>query len=383
MPLRRRATRTHLEGAPPTLVPPANELERIIGDAIAMRARAAALSPWQLPIVAACRRLIADTVAQLPLIDTKDRQPWHTQPPIVTRPDPSEPRWQTLWRVVDNLTGHGYVWLLPTAWDAAGWPSALRVVDAPAGQPTWDEHGYLADVAVDGRRLTPGPDGIIWLPYEVAARGSAGQPPMARCWQVAENLAALFQMAGSYWEAGAPSYSVSVNARLSPDDAKRLKSQLLTAWARSHEPAVLDNGATLSPVGSSAVEAQLVDSISMANAEIARTFGVMPSLVNVAAGDSLTYSTTESEARKWLAYGLGSYLSRIEGAWSDLLPYGHQARFDSDELTRTDFSQRANAYNTAIEGGWMTPDEVRAREGLPPRPAGQLAGVAADPGGVP
>lgn len=332
------------------------------------RLSGAAMSPWDLPIVVACRRLLADTVAQLPIVSTRHRVPLATQPPICLRPDPNEPRWLTFSRIVDNLTGWGHVWIVPTAWDAAGWPVAARVHDAAQGAPVFDAiSGELVDVSIGGRRYPPGPDGAIWLPYEVTHRGSVGVSPMARCWRAVEYLAALYAMAGSFWEAGFPSVAVQVGARLSPDDTSKLKSQVLSAWARRHEPAILDNGATLAPVGASAVESQLVESIAMANSEVARAFGVMPSLVNVGGGDSLTYSTTEGEFTKWLAVGLGPYLTRIEGAWTDMTPWGQTCRFDTAALTRADLATRVAAYATALGGApWLTQDEVREREGIPP-----------------
>ena len=96
----------------------------------------------------------------------------------------------------------------------------------------------------------------------------------------------------------------------------------------------------------------------------------MPSLVNVAAGDSLTYATTEAEFSKWLKVGLGQYLSRIEAAFSDLTPYGTEVRFDTTELLRTDLEARWNAYAIGVQNGWILPAEVREREGFPPLPAG-------------
>jgi HK97 family phage portal protein len=344
------------------------QILELIAEAQQARLSGQAMSPWDLPIVVACRRIIADTVLQLPLVTTRHRMPLAQQPAITARPDPFEPRWLTFQRVVDNLTGWGHVWVVPTAWDATGWPNACRIYDAPAGTPVFDAvTGELLEVSIGGHRYPPGSDGVIWLPYEVPRRGTAGQSPIHRCWRAVEYLAALYQMAGSFWEAGFPSVAVQVGARLSPDDTQKLKDQVLSAWARRHEPAIFDNGATLAPVGTSAVESQLMESIAMANAEVARAFSVMPSLVNVAGGDSLTYSTTEGEYQKWLAVGLGPYLTRIEGAWSDMTPYGQVCRFDTAALTRADFGTRVAAYATALGGQpWLLPDEVRDREGLPP-----------------
>ena len=333
------------------------------------------LSPWEIPTVVACRRVIADTVAQTPLYGVRNGAPLARQPAIYTRPDPLEPRWLSMWRMVDQLTGWGHVWLQPTAWDAADWPLVVRVRDAGQGAARFDPSGQLQSVWLDGDehgiRAQPGqgstPGDVIWVPYEVPHAGSPGVPPMNRCWRAAEYLAALYEMAGSFWEAGFPSLAVSVLARLSPDDTAKLKSQVLGSWSRRHEPAILDNGATLNPVGSSAVESQLVESIGMANAEICRTFGVMPSIVNVAGGDSLTYATTEGEFGKWRAIGLGPYLGRLESAWTDCQPHGTTALFDTSELTKPSLAEQGNYYTQALAGEpWMTVDEVRTRSHLGP-----------------
>jgi hypothetical protein len=188
--------------------------------------------------------------------------------------------------------------------------------------------------------------------------------------RAAEYLAALYDMAGSFWVAGFPSIAVLVKQALNPTQTQQLKDQVLGAWARRHEPAIVDRDGQLASIGSSAVESQLVESIAVANTEIARAFGVMPSLVNVAAGDSLTYATTEAEFSKWLKVGLGQYLSRIEAAFTDLTPYGTEVRFDTTELLRTDLVARWDAYAVGVQNGWILPSEVREREGFPPLPAG-------------
>ena len=364
---RRRIARAATAGAVDLLSP----LELAIREAVERRSTGAALTPWELPIVVACRQLIADTVGQLPMIAYRGAQPRPDQPAIVVRPDPFEPRWQTLHRLCNNLTGWGHAWLIPSASYANDYPAAVRVVDASRAHGVFDPSGRLVDVFHDGRRLEPGSEAIL-VPWRVTQVGSFGAAPMNDCFRAAEYLAALYDMAGSYWEAGFPSIAVMVKQALNPTQTAELKSQVLSAWARRHEPAVIDRDGQLAPVGSSAVESQLIESIAVANTEIARAFGVMPSLVNVQAGDSLTYATTEGEFSKWLKVGLGSYLMRIEAAFSDLTPYGTTVRFDTTELLRTDLAARYQAYALGIQYGWILPEEVRQREGLPPLPAGAL-----------
>lgn len=342
----------------------------MIADAQSTRINGAELTPWELPIVVACRRVLADTVAQLPIVAMTNGQPRETQPPIVVRPDPAEPAWLSKSRIVDNLTRRGHVWMQPTAWGADGWPNTVRIVDANRGAATFDVDGCLLEVYIGGERfdIGPGPGEVIWLPYAVPFAGSAGEPPINDCWRAVEYLTALYEMAGSFWEAGFPSVALMISRRLDPDDAKAMKAQLMERWGRRHEPAVIDNGATLESVGTNAVESQLVESMAYANAEIARAMGVMPSIVNVAGGDSLTYSTTEGEFTKWRAIGLGPYLVRIEGAFTDLMWHGTTARFDTVELIRADLATQGNYFSQALAGQpWLTVDEVRLKTAnLPP-----------------
>lgn len=354
-----------------------SKLAQLLEDVTARAYAPGDLTPWELPIVVACRRVLADTVAQFPLVAMTGGQPRPVQPPIVIRPDPLEPSWLSKARIVDNLTKTGHVWLQPTAWSADGWPNAIRVIDGARGAATFDVDGRIVDVSIGGERfdIGPGQGEVIWLPYQVPMAGSPGEPPCRDCWRAIEYLAALYDMAGSFWEAGFPSIALMIARRLDPDDAKKMKDQLLQSWSRRHEPTVIDNGATLAPVGSNAVDSQLVESMSWANAEVARAFGVMPSIVGVAGGDSLTYSTTEGEFTKWRAIGLGPYLVRIEAAFTDLMWHGTTAMFKTNDFVPVDIATQGVYFTQALAGApWMTVDEVRLKTaGLPPMSQAQPA----------
>ena len=337
-------------------------LLELIDQAVDARYGSGDLTPWELPIVVACRRVLADTIAQFPLVAMTGGQPRDPQPAVVVRPDPAEPAWLTKARIVDNLTRAGHCWLEPIAWAADGWPNAVRVIDGDRGAATFDADGRMVDVSIGGDRfdIGPGRGQVIWLPYQVHRAGSVGEPPCRDCWRAMEYLAALYDMAGSFWEAGFPSIALMIARRLDPDDARLLKSQLMSSWGRRHEPTVIDNGATLAPVGSNAVDSQLVESMNWANAEVARAFGVMPSIVNVGGGDSLTYSTTEGEFTKWRAIGLGPYMTRIEAAFTDLMWFGTVAQFDTTQFVPTDMATQGVYFNQALAGQpWLTVDEVR------------------------
>ncbi len=360
-------------GPAPALAP----VEAAIAALVAQRAAGDTLDPYALPVVVACRGLIADTLGQLPLITLRGRRPLPRQPTLTVRPNPHEPRWLTMHRIANQLTRYGHVFLAVTNTDASGRPAAVRVVDAADAAPTFDPvTGDLDTVSVAGVELVPGLD-VIWIPYTVERRASIGDAPLDACARALELYAELFAMAGSFWEAGYPSLIVEVAQRLGPGQAQDIKRQLIESMGGRHDPGVIDSDGKISTIGSSAVEAQLVESIAVANAEIARAFRMPPSLVNVASGDSLTYATVEGEMRRWLATGLGAYTSRVEAAFDDLTANGQRTRFDTTELLRSDLVTRVEAYSTALAGAaWLSVDEVRDLEGLDPMDTTPTASTA-------
>jgi len=368
MPGRRRAARA----AERERVDGNVRLGRLIQDAIDQRTGLGDLDIFELPIVVACRDLIANTIGQLPLVNYRANLPTDTQPPIVMRPDPCETRRDTMVRLVNQLTGPGYVWVFPTTWYADSvTPATVRVVDAGEAHGIWSARGELTDVIWEGVHYDPAMGEVHLIRWRIPNSGApADCGPIGGCRRAVEYLAALWQMAGSFWEAGFPSVAVMIEQALTSTQRQEVKEAVMASWTRRHEPAVVDRNGRLEAIGASPLEAQLVESIASANAEVARVFGVMPSLVNVASAGSLTYSTTEAELRKWLALGLGAFMTPIESCWTDLRPFGQTVQFDTSRLLRTDLMQRYSAYSIGIDR-WLTAPEIRAAEGLawpPPVP---------------
>ena len=61
-----------------------------------------------------------------------------------------------------------------------------------------------------------------------------------------------------------------------------------------------------------------------------------------------------------------TYLERIEQAFTRLLVRGKAARFSISELLRADIKARYEAYQIGLTAGFLTKNEVRRDEGLPP-----------------
>jgi hypothetical protein len=65
---------------------------------------------------------------------------------------------------------------------------------------------------------------------------------------------------------------------------------------------------------------------------------------------------------------LRPWLSRIESAFSDLLPADVAVKFNLAGRLRGDTLQRYQAYTLARFGGWSNVDEIREKEDEPPLP---------------
>ncbi|MGH2974638.1 MAG: phage portal protein [Solirubrobacterales bacterium] len=107
----------------------------------------------------------------------------------------------------------------------------------------------------------------------------------------------------------------------------------------------------------------------LAAREVARVFNLPPWALGTSSGDALTYSNVASQNRYLVDHSLRPWIERIERALSndaDLCPGGAYLVLDTDALLRADPAQRADFYEKAIAGGWLTVDEVREREDLPP-----------------
>jgi HK97 family phage portal protein len=128
-------------------------------------------------------------------------------------------------------------------------------------------------------------------------------------------------------------------------------------------------------------DAQWLESQGFDVTKIARMFGVPASLMLAALeGNSQTYSNVEQDWLAFVRFTLMNYLRKIESAFSELLPAGQSAVFNIESLLRADTLTRYQAYNLAT---WLTDDEKRAIENMPPLTDSQRAALAAKPAATP
>ena len=162
-----------------------------------------------------------------------------------------------------------------------------------------------------------------------------------------------------------PSGIISTDLQLNAEQMKQLRNSFkeqAANWNQGGTP-ILSNGLRWTPVNITQSDSELIQQQKLSTADIARVFGVPMALLTEGSGPQ---GGTEALISNWLSIGLGSIIENIERSLDRCfdLPVSDHIQLDTSPLLRVDFAGRIEAYVKAVQGGLMTPNEARLREGL-------------------
>lgn len=143
---------------------------------------------------------------------------------------------------------------------------------------------------------------------------------------------------------------------------------------------VLEKGAGFESLRFSPVDAELLASRSFSVETICRWFDMPPVMIGHGDKQSSWPTSTEAQNALFLRYVLRALIARIEQAIrrSLLTPaerLRYFAEFSIEGFLRGDSAARSAFYTTALQNGWMTRNEVRRLENLPPVEGGDILTV--------
>ncbi len=144
--------------------------------------------------------------------------------------------------------------------------------------------------------------------------------------------------------------------------------------ANAHGVAVFGEGAEFVPISINPEDSQLIQTWGLKLADVARIFNIPLSELGVF-DENVKVMKAEDRRTEFLQRTIHPHLERIEDAFTaDLDLFGpasqFRAEFNASTLLRIDQATRYQAYTLALQNGWMTKNEVRAKEGLPPMQGG-------------
>jgi len=327
-------------------------------------------------VVFGCTTLISDYISTLPLDVLRGvGEPVRSPPAWVEQPSLEVDRVTFVGQLLVSLllVGNGFVAVVR---NDGGMVSELWALHPDRVRVTRNGQTGRLDYTIDGRPF-PGQVGrdLLHMRALTWPESPMGLSPVEYHRQAVGAALASTEFAGKFWSQGSmPAGVIEFPGQVTPEQAKEIKD----AWvrwnggsSRAHLPGVLGGGAAWKAVSISPEQAQFLESRRFTDAQIAaQWFRVDPTLIGVGVeGQSLTYQNVESRNTHLVRHTLLPWIVRLERMFTMLLPRPQYAKFNVAGLLRADLATRYSTYATGIESGFLTADEARAYEDLPPLPA--------------
>lgn len=191
-------------------------------------------------------------------------------------------------------------------------------------------------------------------------------------------LASILERQGAYLFGSGARPSIIIKMKIANDDAgankwKNIRNDYRRWQADPSEPLILPPDSEIEQPGFSSTDAQFLEHRLEQVREIARIFGVPPTMLfELTRG---TWSNTEQMGAQFLQLCLRPWLDR----WTDALTTvllsedeqdSHYFEFVTDDLMRADAAGRTANMTALVTNRIMTPNEVRAILNLQPLPGG-------------
>lgn len=208
--------------------------------------------------------------------------------------------------------------------------------------------------------------------------GICGMMPMMAGRDVIGSAMAVEESAAKIFENGLQSSGfLSAEQALDKDQRERLRGymQAFTGSKNAGKIMVLEGGLKYQNVTMNPEAAQMLESRAFSIEEICRWFRVPPFMVGHADKQSSWASSVEGMNLQFLTNTLRPLLVNIEQEISRCLLDGDEdlfAEFSVEGLLRADSAGRAAYYTTALQNGWMSRNDVRRLENMPPIEGGEL-----------
>lgn len=362
------------------------------------------ITPEQLPIIEGltARQLYATqenlhtvisfltaSVAQLPLKvyirdgeNARKRDRDSTAAKLLRLPNPD----QTCYEFIEGLLtefflmGSVFAWLLPDAEAASGYQ--LRIVPREWIVDTISHTNYAPDVI----RITSGSGSVVEVPREEFVQfrmynpGNPGgyQSPISALKQTLTEQVNADRFRTDIWRSsGRFNAYLTRPTNVQPWDDNARKAFLKAfreGWGQKGENRgkmpLLEDGMEIKTYQFNAQQAQYAETKQLSREDVAAAYHVNPSLIWHTT--TQTYASAKDNARALYADCLGPTLQMLQQRINSfLLPMlgadpGTYVEFDLTEKLKGSFEERAGIIQSSVGGPWMTRNEARADNNLPP-----------------
>lgn len=338
----------------------------------------------RLIAVYACTGIIADAIAAMPIDVVRkgdeSRVPIAPPPWLDDEfwPNPETNLYYFVFRLVVSVLLGGTSFGFVSAYDRLGFPAEVWNLSPPARSER--SGSSLSYVWPDGTRLEPltprNPGGRLIVIKGYDAGGDFGLDPIMHVAKQAIGLGlATEEFGGRFFGQGQqPSGVIEATGAVDETKAK----VMVDTWQRTHSglrkahlPAILVNARwRQTSVANDA--AQFIETRRFQINELARLYRVPPHLISDVERSTSWGTGIEEQNIAFVKFTLMPWLSRLEHAFSALLPRGQVVKFNTASLERADIQSRYSAYAIGRQWGFLSANDVRALEDLAPVPEGNI-----------
>lgn len=179
-----------------------------------------------------------------------------------------------------------------------------------------------------------------------------------------------------YKDGGKRSGVLMIDRILNPDQRDMVRANFNGLVEGDQRLMVLEAGAKFEPVAMSPQDIELLSSRRFQIEDICRWYGVPSVMVNDTSGSTVWGTGIQEIVRGFYKLTLRPILEKVELSMQvSLVPRNEQAstefEFDFEGLLRSDQKSRFDGYRVGIQGAIITPNEARQYEGLPPMEGGE------------
>jgi len=335
----------------------------------------------QLSGVWSCVKLLAETVASLPLTvyktGEKGRNPAKNHPLSVLfagKPNRYQTKVEFFETVMLNLIVHGNAYCRIQKFDD-------RIVGLLPIMSSQVETSLLADGSVVHAYTHDGgvsvlADASVWH-LKLMGNGIVGLSPLAHQRNTLGIAQAVEGAVTKIYRNGAkPSGVLTIDRILTTAQRDMVRANFSSLTTGTDDRLlVLEGGMKFDAISLSPQDIELLASRRFQLSEICRWYGVPSVMVNDTSGTTVWGSGIEQIVAGFYKLTLRPILEKIEASMqcnlmTDAERQRMEVEFSFEGLLRSDQKTRLESYRVGIQGGVMTPNQARELEDWPPLPGG-------------
>ena len=329
----------------------------------------------QTTAVYACVRILAETIALLPLHiyryspSGKEKAANHPLYYLLhSEPNPE----MTSFVFRETLMGHLLLWGNAYAQiirDGRGRVLGLYPLLPNKMLVSRTDQGILFyQYEKDGRTFFLPDTDVLHIPG-LGFDGLVGYSPIAMAKNAIGMAIATEEYGAKFFANGASPGGVLEHPGVVKDPGKIRESwnAVYQGSGNAHRVAVLEEGMKFQPIGIPPEQAQFLETRKYQLNEIARIFRIPPHMI----GDleKSSFSNIEQQSLEFVMYTLDPWVIRWEQAIQRALLSGGEKRqyfvkFNVDGLLRGDYQSRMNGYAVGRQNGWLSTNDIRELENL-------------------